>query len=109
MWGARPRLRRTQRFHRARCLRLVLVYRRAPLRWTEPVVCEWHAAKAKATLQEHVVSSDDAATVLLDPLALTYPDPYHSGEEEREITIGRPLKNGSSSCRYEEGIGKEIG
>ena len=31
---------------------------------------------------------NDAATVFLDPLALTYPDPYHSGGEEREITIG---------------------
>jgi uncharacterized DUF497 family protein len=34
------------------------------------------------------VSFDLAATVFLDPLALTFPDPYHSGEEEREITIG---------------------
>jgi uncharacterized DUF497 family protein len=26
--------------------------------------------------------------VFLDPLAVTYPDPNHSDEEEREITIG---------------------
>jgi hypothetical protein len=96
------------------------------------VVYEWHAAKAKANLQKHGVSFDDAATVFLDPLALTYPDPYHSGEEEREITIGRTAGHRVvfvSHCQrgnrlriisarkatrrergqYEEGIGKEIG
>jgi uncharacterized DUF497 family protein len=52
------------------------------------VVYEWAAVKAKANVQKHGVSFDDAATVFIDPLALTFPDPYHSGEEEREITIG---------------------
>ena len=96
------------------------------------MVYEWHAAKAKANLQKHGVSFDDAATVFLDPLALTYPDPYHSGEEEREITIGRTAGHRvvfvshcqrgnrlriisarratrSERSQYEEGIGKEIG
>jgi uncharacterized DUF497 family protein len=31
---------------------------------------------------------EDAATVFLDPLATTFPDPDHSLEENREITIG---------------------
>lgn len=53
-----------------------------------PVVFEWSAAKAKANVQKHGVSFDEAATVFLDPLALTFPDPDHSGGEEREITIG---------------------
>jgi uncharacterized DUF497 family protein len=52
------------------------------------VVYEWNAAKAKANIQKHGVSFDDSATVFLDPLALTYPDPCHSGGKEREITIG---------------------
>jgi uncharacterized protein len=52
------------------------------------VVYEWAAAKAKTNVQKHGVSFDDAATVFIDPLALTFPDPYHSGEEDREITIG---------------------
>ena len=96
------------------------------------MVYEWHAAKAKANLQKHGVSFDDAATVFLDPMALTYPDPYYSGEEEREITIGRTAGHRIvfvSHCQrgnrlriisarratrrersqYEEGIGKEIG
>jgi uncharacterized DUF497 family protein len=52
------------------------------------VVYEWDAAKAKANLHKHGVSFEEAATVFLDPLALTFSDPDHSGEEEREITIG---------------------
>ncbi len=31
---------------------------------------------------------EEAATVFLDPLALTFSDPDHSLAEEREITIG---------------------
>jgi uncharacterized DUF497 family protein len=96
------------------------------------VVYEWHAAKAKANLQKHGVSFEDAATVFLDPLALTFPDPYHSGGEEREITIGYTaghrvvfvsqcqrgdrtriisarLATGRERSQYEEGIGNEIG
>jgi uncharacterized DUF497 family protein len=96
------------------------------------VVYEWHAAKPKTNLQKHGVSFDDAATVFLDPLALSYPDPYHSSAEEREITIGRTAGHRVvfvSHChrgnrlriitarratrrersQYEEGIGKEIG
>lgn len=52
------------------------------------MVYEWDAAKAKANLHKQGVSFAEAATVFLDPLALTFPDPFHSGGEEREITIG---------------------
>lgn len=52
------------------------------------MVYEWNVAKARANIQKHGVSFDEAATVFLDPLALTFPDPAHSREEEREITIG---------------------
>jgi hypothetical protein len=96
------------------------------------VVYEWRAAKAKANLRKHGVSFDEAATVFLDPLALTFPDPSHSGGEEREITIGytaghwvvfvshcqrgsrvRIISARKATRRerrqYEEGIGKAIG
>jgi len=53
------------------------------------VIYEWSAAKARINLQKHGVSFEEAATVFLDPLALTFPDPDHSIGEEREITIGR--------------------
>lgn len=53
------------------------------------MVYEWTAAKARANLRKHSLSFDEAASVFLDPLALTFPDPDHSGAEAREITIGR--------------------
>jgi len=52
------------------------------------VAWEWNAENAKANIRKHGVSFDEAATVFLDPLALTFPDPYCTGAEEREITIG---------------------
>ena len=53
---------------------------------------EWDPKKAKANLRKHGVSFDEAASVFLNPLAVTYPDPDHSGEENREITIGHSAK-----------------
>jgi uncharacterized protein len=38
--------------------------------------------------RKHGVTFEQAATVFTDPMALTYPDPDHSDEEFREITIG---------------------
>jgi len=93
------------------------------------VVYEWDAKKAKGNWQKHRISFEDAASVFLDPLALTFPDPDHSIGEEREITIGRSSKRQVvfvSHCRrgdrvriisarkttrgerkqYEEGIGE---
>ncbi|HLG14889.1 MAG TPA: BrnT family toxin [Blastocatellia bacterium] len=57
------------------------------------MIYEWDAKKAKTNLRKHGVSFEDAATVFLDPLALTFPDPDHSVYEEREITIGRTREN----------------
>lgn len=52
------------------------------------MIYEWDAKKAKANLHRHGVSFEEGVTVFLDPLAITYPDPDHSNEEFREITIG---------------------
>jgi hypothetical protein len=49
--------------------------------------------KVKANLRKHGVSFEEAATVFLDPLAITFPDPDHSDEEVREITIGLTTKH----------------
>lgn len=46
---------------------------------------EWDAKKAAANLRKHEISFDEAASVFLDPLALTFPDSDHSAEEQREI------------------------
>jgi uncharacterized protein len=52
------------------------------------VIYEWDPGKAKTNLRDHRVSFGEAATVFLDPLAITFPDADHSDEEDREITIG---------------------
>ncbi len=49
---------------------------------------DWDPKKGKANLRKHGVSFDEAATVLLDPHALSGPDPDHSVGEERYITFG---------------------
>jgi uncharacterized DUF497 family protein len=49
---------------------------------------EWSVRKARANLRKHKLAFEEAATVFLDPLAITFPDPDHSLDEVREITIG---------------------
>lgn len=56
------------------------------------VTVEWNARKAAANLKKHRLTFEEAATVFLDPLAVTFPDPDHSLEELREITIGCTMK-----------------
>lgn len=41
-----------------------------------------------SNLKKHGVSFAEAASVFCDPLSLTFPDPDHSEDEERFITIG---------------------
>jgi uncharacterized protein len=49
---------------------------------------DWDSKKAEANLRKHGVSFDEAATVFLDPHAVSGPDPDHSVDEERYITFG---------------------
>ena len=49
---------------------------------------EWDAAKAAANANKHRVSFDEAATVFLDPLAVSGPDPDHSAGELRYVSFG---------------------
>lgn len=49
---------------------------------------EWDAAKAIANVRKHGVTFEQAATVFLDPLALTVYDEAHSQNEERWFTLG---------------------
>jgi uncharacterized protein len=50
---------------------------------------EWAPAKAAANLRKHKVSFDEAVTVLADFFSITAPDPDHSVDELRYITVGR--------------------
>ena len=49
---------------------------------------EWGPPKAAVNLRKHGVSFDEAATVFLDQLAVSGPDPDHSVGESRYITFG---------------------
>jgi len=56
------------------------------------VTYEWDPAKAAANVKKHRVTFEEAASVFLDPSALTFWDPDHSEQEDREITIGRSAR-----------------
>ncbi len=49
---------------------------------------EWDPAKAKQNLRKHGVSFERAATVFLDPNALSIFDAEHSSVEDRWVTLG---------------------
>ena len=56
------------------------------------MIFEWNTAKARNNVRKHGVSFEEAASVFLDSLALTFADPDHSAEEEREITVGLSVR-----------------
>jgi uncharacterized DUF497 family protein len=49
---------------------------------------QWDPNKAAENLTKHAVSFEEGSTVFGDPLAATVPDPDHSVEEQRFVTIG---------------------
>ena len=53
---------------------------------------EWDPKKAAANLKKHGVSFQEASTVFGDALAITFQDPDHSEDEERQVTFGLSLQ-----------------
>ena len=49
---------------------------------------EWDPTKAVQNLRKHGVTFEEAATAFADDLSITVPDPDHSVDEERFITVG---------------------
>ena len=49
---------------------------------------EWDRDKAHSNQRKHRVTFEEAATVFADVLGITVPDPDHSINEERYITVG---------------------
>lgn len=49
---------------------------------------EWNPNKAAVNHQKHGVTFEEAATVFSDSLGATFPDPDHSDDEDRFLTIG---------------------
>ena len=54
---------------------------------------EWEPNKALENIQKHRVAFKEAATVFGDYLSATVPDPDHSTEEDRFITVGSSNHN----------------
>ncbi len=54
---------------------------------------EWEPNQAARNLQKHSVSLEGAATVFRDDHSISVPDPDHSLEEERFITVGVSSQN----------------
>ena len=52
---------------------------------------EWDSNKATTNIRDHGVSFDEATAVFGDPFAITYPDPDHSMEEIRFLTLGHSI------------------
>lgn len=48
----------------------------------------WDPKKASENVRKHRVSFHEAASVLEHALSTTYPDPDHSVDEQRFVTIG---------------------
>ena len=49
---------------------------------------EWDSDKAAENVAKHGVTFEEAASIFSDPLAITFPDPDHSVDEERALTFG---------------------
>jgi hypothetical protein len=56
-------------------------------------IFEWDENKARANLEKHKVSFDEARTIFADPFLITFVDEVHSDEEERFPSIGRSESN----------------
>ncbi|WP_447964609.1 BrnT family toxin [Nitrospira sp. Ecomares 2.1] len=52
------------------------------------MIFEWDSSKAQFNFSKHGISFEEATTIFGDPLSITSPDPDHSQEEPRWITIG---------------------
>jgi uncharacterized DUF497 family protein len=55
------------------------------------VILQWDPEKAASNLAKHGVDFHEAGSVLDDPLSTTFPDPAHSLDEQRYVTIGSAL------------------
>ena len=53
---------------------------------------EWDPDKAARNLAKHRVAFAEAATVFGDPVAITFYDPDHSGNEDRYLTFGYSIE-----------------
>ena len=67
---------------------------------------EWDAVKAAVNIEKHGVSFAEAMTVFGDPLEVTIPDPDHSLEEFRFVSMGRSAAGRVLAVAYTEREGR---
>jgi len=53
-----------------------------------PIRFEWDPRKARRNVRRHGIEFNEATTVFADTLSITIPDPEHSEDEERWVTMG---------------------
>jgi hypothetical protein len=53
-----------------------------------PIKFDWDPRKARRNLRKHGIDFDEASTVFADTLSISIPDPDHSEDEERWVTMG---------------------
>jgi len=54
---------------------------------------EWDSKKAQSNKKKHGITFEGASTIFGDSLSITIPDPAHSINEDRFITIGTSVNN----------------
>jgi uncharacterized DUF497 family protein len=57
------------------------------------LIFKWDLNKARASLEKHGISFEEASSLFGDPLSLTVNDPLHSEDEQRFVIIGMSLNN----------------
>jgi uncharacterized DUF497 family protein len=67
---------------------------------------EWDAAKAQANVGKHSVGFAEAMTVFGDPLEVTIPDPDHSEQEFRFLSLGQSEQGRLLVVSYTEREGR---
>jgi len=56
-------------------------------------IFEWDENKARANLEKHKISFEEARTIFADPFLITFVDEFYSDKEERFISIGLSESN----------------
>lgn len=67
---------------------------------------EWDRAKDAANLVKHGVSFSEASTIFGDPLEVTIPDPMHSEDETRFLSLGISTESRLLVVAYTERQGR---
>jgi uncharacterized DUF497 family protein len=73
-----------------------------PRRYTWVVEFEWDPEKAASNLNKHGVAFTEAMTIFGDPFEVTIPDPDHSDDEFRFLSMGLSESNRLLVVAYTE-------